>query len=85
MKRPALHTAIIVGALVIGGALSATAQEQNNAWCAYFSDGPTDCGFATFEECLNAIHGKTGLCDHNSQYVPLAAPRRQNGRRAQRP
>jgi hypothetical protein len=58
--------AVAIGMLV-GGALNANAQAQNQPWCAYFSGGPTNCGFATFEECLQAIHGKTGLCDRNTQ------------------
>jgi hypothetical protein len=57
--------------LIVGKMLSVAAQEQNARWCAYFSGGPVNCGFATFEECLKAIHGKTGLCQ---QYLPPAEP-----------
>jgi hypothetical protein len=46
--------------------------QQNGQWCAYFTDGPTNCGFAAFEQCLEAIRGKSGLCDHNPQYVSPA-------------
>jgi hypothetical protein len=55
--------------LIVGKMLSVAAQEKNAQWCAYFSGGPVNCGFATFEECLKAIHGKTGLCQ---QYLPPA-------------
>ncbi len=54
---------------IVGKMLSIAAQEQSAQWCAYFSGGPVNCGFATFEECLKAIHGKTGLCQ---QYLPPA-------------
>jgi hypothetical protein len=64
--------AIAVGVLVIGGLLTAGAQAQSNPWCAYFSQGPTNCGFTTFDDCIKAIQGKTGLCDHNAQYLAPA-------------
>lgn len=62
--------AIAIGVLVIGDLLDPGAQAQSNPWCAYFSQGPTNCGFTTFDDCIKAIQGKTGLCDRNAQYVP---------------
>lgn len=73
MKQRVPHAAIVIGVLVAGGVVSASAQEQNNAWCAFFSGGPVNCGFATFGKCLSAIHGKTGLCDHNPDASPAGA------------
>jgi hypothetical protein len=58
---------VAIGLLVAGISVSASAQTQNNPWCAYFTGGTVNCGFATFQQCLEAIHGKTGLCDQNSQ------------------
>lgn len=63
---------IAIDVLVIGNVLSVGAQEQSNQWCANFSGGPTNCDFATLEDCMKAIKGKTGLCDHNTQYVSTA-------------
>jgi hypothetical protein len=63
-----------VGILIVGNAVSYAQtrnDEHNGQWCAYFTGGPTNCGFATFEECLQAIKGKTALC--NQQYAPAAA------------
>lgn len=64
---------IAVAILAVGVALAngATAQssQQNKEWCAYFTGGPTNCGFATFEGCLHAIEGKTALCVQNAQYA----------------
>jgi hypothetical protein len=59
------------------------AQGQNNQqqWCAYFTGGPTNCGFATFAQCLEAIHGKTALCQENAQYVPPAGSNSGTGHR----
>lgn len=59
--------------LIIGGALGSRAlaqnDQQNQAWCAYFTGGPTNCSFATFDDCLQAIKGKTALCVQNTQYA----------------
>jgi hypothetical protein len=57
--------------------------QQNGQWCAYFSGGPTNCSFTTFEQCLAAIRGKAGLCDHNqhaSSAKPSATDRRSGSR-----
>ena len=74
--------AVAVGILVIGGTLNAKAQneQKKQAWCAYFTGGPTNCGFATFEQCIEAIKGKTGLCNQNSQYSPAAGSNPSAGR-----
>jgi hypothetical protein len=35
-------------------------------WCAYYDDqdgGFTNCGFATFQQCLAAVSGVGGNCD----------------------
>jgi hypothetical protein len=61
---------VVANALVRGG--EAQAEQPNNQWCAYFTGGPTNCDFATFDDCLQVIKGKTGLCVQNAQYVPPA-------------
>jgi hypothetical protein len=58
--------AIAIAVLIVGDMLSARAQEQGDQWCAYSSNGPVNCGFATLEDCIKAIQGKTALCDHPS-------------------
>jgi hypothetical protein len=69
-------TLAIVGIFLVGDALGTEAQAQAQAqaqsaqWCAYFTGGPTNCGFSTFEECLQAIKGKTGLCSQTPQDAP---------------
>ena len=91
-SRPPLWALAITLGVIIGGAVRAKAQNaQNNQWCAYFSNGPTNCGFVAFEQCLEAIRGKTGLCDRNSQYVPPTSDqpsgkhRRRHPHRDERP
>jgi hypothetical protein len=76
---------IAIVVLIVGNIIGAGAQEHNDQWCAYFSGGLVNCEFATFEECLSAIHGKTGLCQ---QYPPPAGPNPGSGnihRRHSRP
>jgi hypothetical protein len=47
---------------------SETASTQPAAhWCAYFTGGPTNCDFAVFKDCLEAIKGKTALCVQKAQ------------------
>jgi hypothetical protein len=61
---------IAIAVLIVGK----TTQAQDNPWCAFFSDGHTECGFATLQGCMTAIYGKTGLCNCKTQYVPPAVP-----------
>jgi hypothetical protein len=64
---------LIAVASLVGGALADSAQAQsgqeNGQWCAYFTGGPTNCSLATFEDCLQTIKGKPGLCVQNAQSV----------------
>ncbi len=48
VMRLAMRTlAVLIGIFGAGHALSAGAQAQTNPWCAYYSNGVTNCGFAT--------------------------------------
>jgi hypothetical protein len=68
----------VTGLLVISGAMSAPAEAQNYPWCAYYGArgaGGTNCGFATFEQCMAALSDDIGgSCDRNTQYVPPHGP-----------
>ena len=52
------------------------AYAQNDAWCAYydFKGGATNCGFATFQQCLATVSGIGGSCGPNPQYQPSRGP-----------
>lgn len=63
----AVATLVALGALACGA--HAQGDQQKQQWCAYFTGGPTNCEFATFDDCLQAIKGKTALCVQNAQYV----------------
>jgi hypothetical protein len=50
------------------------ADAQNYPWCAIyggFEDGGTNCGFTTFQQCMDTARGMCSLCQPNTQYVPL--------------
>ena len=40
------------------------ADARNGGWCAYYNmgGGATNCGFATFQQCMAAVSGIGGSC-----------------------
>jgi hypothetical protein len=53
------------------------AEAQNYPWCAIyggFDDGGTNCGFTTFQQCMDTARGMGSLCQPNTQYVPPPGP-----------
>jgi hypothetical protein len=52
------------------------AQAQNYPWCAIYGTGfeGTNCGFTTFQQCLNTVSGIGGFCEPNTQYQPPPGP-----------
>jgi hypothetical protein len=59
-------------------ACSTSAKAQNYPWCAQYGGGmggATNCGFTTFQQCLDNIRGLGGFCNPNTQYVPPSGPR----------
>ncbi len=64
-----------IGVAVIG--IGTRAETQNYPWCAYYGggdDGGTNCGFTTFQQCLDTVRGMGGFCQPNTQYVPPPGP-----------
>jgi hypothetical protein len=86
MSREVIMKTLLVGSLAIVGVAAATialpppAQAQNYPWCAQYSGGKggaTNCGFTTFEQCMETVRGIGGFCEKNNWYHPeAAAPRR---------
>lgn len=69
---------IFILALVTGScALCGSATAQNYPWCAYYGGrdgGGTNCGFTSFEQCMQTLSGMGGFCARNTQYVPPPGP-----------
>ena len=73
---------LFAGALLCGALAHPTSSHADgSAWCAHYGfdlDG-TNCGFATFSQCMASISGNGGFCEQNLQYQPVPnqpAPRR---------
>ena len=65
------------------------AQAQNYPWCAYYSGadgGGTNCGFTSFDQCMDTVRGMGGFCNVNTQYVAPPGSASSAGRgRARQP
>ncbi len=66
-------------ACIAAVAVGTPAEAQNYPWCAEYSGGnmggATNCGFTTFQQCLDTVRGIGGFCNPNTQYVPPPGPR----------
>jgi uncharacterized protein DUF3551 len=51
------------------------AQAQNYPWCAQYDKGDDglNCGFISFQQCLEDVRGIGGFCEQNNTYKPPAA------------
>ena len=64
------------------------AEAQNYPWCAEYGgtpSGPTNCGFVTFQQCLDTISGIGGFCVRNNTYQPPLGPHRSTKARTRPP
>jgi Protein of unknown function (DUF3551) len=65
---------ILVGIVAIGN----RAEAQNYPWCAHYGGGSNgggmNCGFTTFQQCLDTVSGIGGFCEANTQYQPPPGP-----------
>lgn len=63
---------ISVGIVGIGN----HAEAQNYPWCSYYmgAAGGENCGFTSFQQCLDNVRGIGGLCEPNTQYQPPPGP-----------
>lgn len=61
---------LFVSTALLGVAgIGANADAQNYPWCAYYRSGGTNCGFASFDQCMTTVSGIHGYCARNTQYV----------------
>jgi hypothetical protein len=73
--RLVLFTLSIIAATT---ALNTPTKAQNYQWCAIYSEGAagggTNCGFLTFQQCMDTARGLGSFCYRNTQYVPPPGP-----------
>ena len=68
---------LMLGISVCVVGIGTRAEAQNYPWCAYYSGkGGTNCGFITFEQCMDTARGLGSFCQPNTQYVPPPGPHR---------
>ena len=68
---------LMLGISVCVVGIGTRAEAQNYPWCAYYSGrsgGSTNCGFTTFEQCMETARGLGSLCQPNTQYQPPPGP-----------
>jgi hypothetical protein len=57
---------------------NAPTKAQNYPWCAIYSGGMggggTNCGFTTFQQCMDTARGLGSFCQPNTQYRPPPGP-----------
>jgi Protein of unknown function (DUF3551) len=66
---------LILGIVVYWAGLGTRAEAQNYPWCAQhmgIEGGGTNCGFVSFEQCMETARGAGAFCVRNTQYY---APR----------
>ena len=54
----------LLGVLVVVICAEKPAEAQNGGWCVYYNfdrGGATNCGFATFQQCMAAVSGVAEL------------------------
>jgi hypothetical protein len=77
--KPLLFGIAILGAV---SSFGPCAQAQNYPWCEYMSGGRggggTNCGFTSFEQCMQSAWGNGSDCRVNTQYVPSTGPHPHN-------
>jgi Protein of unknown function (DUF3551) len=62
---------------VLTAGIDTRANAQNYPWCEYLgTPGGRNCGFVSFNQCMETARGTGGDCRQNTQYV---SPRRALG------
>jgi hypothetical protein len=74
----------VLGLLLATIAIPPRAQAQSNyPWCSIYGggfDGAVNCGFVSFEQCMENVRGIGGFCQQNNWYHPTAAAPQYSGR-----
>ena len=67
---------IIVGAFAAIICIEKPAEAQSYPWCAdgNYKGGATNCGFVTFQQCLDTVRGSGGSCGPDPMYHPPPGP-----------
>jgi hypothetical protein len=64
---------LLVVAICIGFVgMEKSAEAQNYPWCAMLNmgDQAVNCGFTTYQQCMDTVSGIGGFCMQNNTYQP---------------
>ena len=81
----------ILPALAALAALAPSAgQADPYPWCAQYSGGfagggGRNCGFVTWEQCMDTVHGMGGFCERNLFYTGPATTGTARPRKTRKP
>ena len=64
----------LLWAIAVASAPLAAASADSYKWCTIESEGGTNCGFVTIEQCRAAISGTNGLCEPKQVVPPNLSP-----------
>ena len=68
----------VLAIFVVTAGIVTRAEAQNYPWCAIYSGGMggggTNCGFTTFQQCMDTARGLGSFCQPNTQYKPPPGP-----------
>src|SRR5450755_5178659 len=65
----------MLAVFVFPAGIGTSAEAQNYPWCEYLGGGMgggggRNCGFISFEQCMDSARGNGNDCRQNTQYVP---------------
>jgi hypothetical protein len=82
-ERPMRHFAVLAAALAL--TLAGATGARAGAWCAWYDPYTYNCGFTSFQQCLDTVLGSGGYCARNVQDAGPAAPPPKPVRKRHRP
>jgi Protein of unknown function (DUF3551) len=68
---------LMLASSIMAAAIATPAKAQDYPWCEYLSGGmggSTNCGFVSWEQCMESVRGNGSDCRINTQYTPPAGP-----------
>jgi hypothetical protein len=70
------HSLVVFGIFAATAVFGTPAHAQNYPWCEYlsggFNGGGRNCGFVSFEQCMESARGNGNDCRQNTMYQPPA-------------
>lgn len=75
-----MRTIVLVVAAWAALSFTSTHVRADGAWCSYYVQGGTNCGFHSYEQCMANISGIGGSCQRNLNYQASTGSRGRNQR-----